>query len=305
MNSPAIATILRQPFLPHQQNRNQNLKKRPQISIQTNNSKSTIDTTVQWTSSISRHCRSGCILEAALEFTRMRLYGTNPSHITFVTLLSGCADFPSNNVMVSTALLDMYAKFGRMDLATVVFDGCDFWTALLNGFVKRDYFEEALEYFRVMQISGVEPDYLTIISVLNVCANVRTLGIGLWMHRYVPKQDFKDNVRVCNNLMDVYSRFGCIEFARQVFQRMHKRTLVSWNSIIVGFAVNGFVGEALEYFNLMQKGVFKTDEVSFTGALTACSHAGLIEDGLQYFDIMKKIYRVSPQIEHHGCIVDL
>ncbi|GAY62776.1 hypothetical protein CUMW_220470 [Citrus unshiu] len=155
-----------------------------------------------------------------------------------------------------------------------------------------------------MQISGVEPDYLTIISVLNVCANVRTLGIGLWMHRYVPKQDFKDNVRVCNTLMDVYSRFGCIEFARQVFQRMHKRTLVSWNSIIVGFAVNGFVGEALEYFNLMQKGVFKTDEVSFTGALTACSHAGLIEDGLQYFDIMKKIYRVSPQIEHHERLED-
>lgn len=176
---------------------------------------------------------------------------------------------------------------------------------MLNGFVKRDYFEEALEYFRVMQISGVEPDYLTIISVLNVCANVRTLGIGLWMHRYVPKQDFKDNVRVCNNLMDVYSRFGCIEFARQVFQRMHKRTLVSWNSIIVGFAVNGFVGEALEYFNSMQKEGFKPDGVSFTGALTACSHAGLIEDGLRYFDIMKKIYRVSPRIEHYGCIVDL
>ncbi|KAK9175460.1 hypothetical protein WN944_027467 [Citrus x changshan-huyou] len=267
MNSPAIATILRQPFLPDQQNPNQNLKKRPQISIQTNNSKSTIDTTVQWTSSISRHCRSGCILEAALEFTRMRLY---------VKMLD---EMPVRDAIS--------------------------WTALLNGFVKRGYFEEALECFREMQISGVEPDYVTIISVLNACANVGTLGIGLWIHRYVLKQDFKDNVKVCNTLIDLYSRCGCIEFARQVFQRMHKRTLVSWNSIIVGFAVNGFVGEALEYFNSMQKEGFKPDGVSFTGALTACSHAGLIENGLRYFDIMKKIYRVSPRIEHYGCIVDL
>ncbi|KAH9659580.1 pentatricopeptide repeat-containing protein [Citrus sinensis] len=361
MNSSATATILPQPFLPHQQNPNQNLTTTPQISIQTNNSKSTVNPTVQWTSSISRHCRSGRIAEAALEFTRMTLHGTNPNHITFITLLSGCADFPSqclflgamihglvcklgldrNNVMVGTALLDMYAKFGRMDLATVVFDAMRVkssftwnamidgymrrgdiesavrmfdempvrdaisWTALLNGFVKRGYFEEALECFREMQISGVEPDYVTIISVLNACANVGTLGIGLWIHRYVLKQDFKDNVKVCNTLIDLYSRCGCIEFARQVFQRMHKRTLVSWNSIIVGFAVNGFVGEALEYFNSMQKEGFKPDGVSFTGALTACSHAGLIEDGLRYFDIMKKIYRVSPRIEHYGCIVDL
>ncbi|KAH9699502.1 pentatricopeptide repeat-containing protein [Citrus sinensis] len=182
---------------------------------------------------------------------------------------------------------------------------------MIDGYMGHGNIESAVKMLDEMPVRDAISGLLCLMGLLREIilrkhwSIFETLGIGLWMHRYVPKQDFKDNVRVCNTLMDVYSRFGCIEFARQVFQRMHKRTLVSWNSIIVGFAVNGFVGEALEYFNLMQKGVFKTDEVSFTGALTACSHAGLIEDGLQYFDIMKKIYRVSPQIEHHGCIVDL
>ncbi|RVW83527.1 Pentatricopeptide repeat-containing protein, chloroplastic [Vitis vinifera] len=70
----------------------------------------------------------------------------------------------------------------------------------------------------------------------------------------------------------MYSRCGCIRLARQVFEQMPKRSLVSWNSMIVGFALNGHAEEALEFFNLMRKEGFRPDGVSFTGALTACSH---------------------------------
>ncbi|XVF19636.1 hypothetical protein REPUB_Repub11eG0127700 [Reevesia pubescens] len=86
---------------------------------------------------------------------------------------------------------------------------------------------------------------------------------------------------------------------------MQKRTLVLWNSIILGFAVNAFAEEALKYFDSMQKEGFNTDEVSFTGAITACSDAGLVDEGHCYFDIMKSVYKISPRIEHLGCIVDL
>ncbi|KAK6926520.1 E motif [Dillenia turbinata] len=71
--------------------------------------------------------------------------------------------------------------------------------------------------------------------------------------------------------------------------------MVSWNSIIVGFAVNGHAEEALKFFDRMRADGFEPDGVSFTGALTACSHAGLVEGGV----------RISPRIEHYGCIVDL
>jgi pentatricopeptide repeat protein len=69
--------------------------------------------------------------------------------------------------------------------------------------------------------------------------------------------------------------------------------------------VNGHAEEALVFFNLMQKEGFKPDGVSFTGALTACSHAGLVDEGLHFFDNMKRIHKIIPRIEHYGCIVDL
>ncbi|KAM1873079.1 hypothetical protein ACFX13_006963 [Malus domestica] len=75
----------------------------------------------------------------------MRRAGVEPNHVTFVTLLFGCAHFPAkgvqfgpslhayarklgldtNNVMVGTAVIDMYAKCGGVDFARLVFYGLD------------------------------------------------------------------------------------------------------------------------------------------------------------------------------------
>ncbi|KAM0996962.1 hypothetical protein ACFX2C_006904 [Malus domestica] len=263
----------------------------------------------------------------------MRRAGVEPNHVTFVTLLFGCAHFPAkgvqfgpslhayarklgldtNNVMVGTAVIDMYAKCGGVDFARLVFYGLDVknsmsWNTMIDGYMKngkKGQFEQAFEWFREMQLAGVEPDYVTIFAVNAACADLGTLGLGLWLNHFVMKRDFKDNVRISNSLVDMYSRCGCIGFARQVFENMLERTLVSWNSMIVGFAVNGHAEEALEFFNLMQKKGLKPDGVSFTGALTACSHAGLVDEGLHYFDNMKGVHRITPRIEHYGCIINL
>ncbi|EYU20652.1 hypothetical protein MIMGU_mgv1a0263781mg, partial [Erythranthe guttata] len=58
-------------------------------------------------------------------------------------------------------------------------------------------------------------------------------------------------------------------------------------------------------FHSMQKDGFDPDSVSFTGALTACSHAGLVDEGIKLFKTMRKVHRITPRIEHYGCIVDL
>lgn len=291
----------------------------------------------------------------------MRLSGVEPNDITFVTLFSGCARFPSqgfllgpsvhgfarklgldvDNVMVGTALVDMYAKFGEMGFARLNFDHMvirnkvswntmingymrngEFgeaiklfdemperdavsWTVLIDGFVKKAKFEEALGWFQKMQVAGTDPDFVTIVSVLSAVANLGTLGLGLWLHRFVLIQEFRGNVRVNNSLIDMYCRCGCVDLARKVFDNMRERSLVSWNSIIVGLACNAYAEEALHYFHLMQKDGFKPDGVSFTGALTACSHAGLVEEGLKLFETMTRVHKITPRIEHYGCIVDL
>ncbi|KAL5984027.1 hypothetical protein ACLOJK_018129 [Asimina triloba] len=245
------------------------------------------------------------------------------------------------NVVSGTALVGMYAKCARMESARRAFDEIEeknsfswntmidgymrngdveaavslfhsmpsrdkvSWTAMIGGFVRNGHFEEALECFREMQRAGIERDYVTVIAVITACADLGALGQGMWMHRYVLKeQDFRENLRVRNSLIDMYARCGSIEFARQVFGKMPKRNVVSWNSIVVGYAINGHAEDALEHFSLLRKAGFEPDGVSFTGALTACSHAGLVDEGLRYYDEMKAS-GIAPRLEHYGCLVDL
>lgn len=322
---------------------------------------SSFDPLASWTSSIARQCQKGHLSAAAVEFKRMRVAGIEPNHITFVTLLSGCSRFPAqassfgasihgyarkigldvDNVMVGTALIDMYAKFGEMGLSRLCFESMIFrnkvswntlidgymrngyfeeainlfdemperdvisWTALINGFVKKECFEEALVLFQEMQLSRVQPDHVVIVSILSAIANLGTLGLGMWVHRFGLKHGYVDNVRVTNSLVDMYCRCGYVDLACQVFERMGKRTVVSWNCVISGLAMNGHAEESLKYFNLMQKDGFEPDEVSFTGALTACSHAGLANEGVNLFQRMRSGHKITPRMEHYGCLVDL
>ncbi|CAH9134487.1 unnamed protein product [Cuscuta epithymum] len=247
----------------------------------------------------------------------------------------------TQNIKVGTALVSMYSKFGELGFAGLVFDHMSArnrvtwntmidgyirnamfeeaielfdempernvvsWTAMIGGFAKHGRFQEALEWFQDMLSSGVEPDYVTLIPALSACANLGSLSLGLWLHRFSLQHKLIDNIRVNNTLIDMYCRCGCVDLALQVFERMPERSLVSWNSIIVGLAVNGNADEALEHFNMMQKEGFQPDGVSYTGALTACSHAGLVKDGLTLFKTMKEVHGIPPTIEHYGCVVDL
>ncbi|KAL6199562.1 hypothetical protein ACLB2K_029346 [Fragaria x ananassa] len=107
--------------------------------------KEQIDQTVLWTSSIAQRCRNGQLAQAISQFIQMRRAGVEPNHITFVTLLSGCAHFPAKaaffgpslhayvcklgldrtNVIVGTTLIDMYAKSGRVEFARLAFGGME------------------------------------------------------------------------------------------------------------------------------------------------------------------------------------
>ncbi|CAL9171460.1 unnamed protein product [Musa hybrid cultivar] len=322
---------------------------------------------VSWTAAIARQARRGRLSDAACAFGDMLSAGVNPNNVTLVALLSACADFPSypsalplgcaihaqslkrrrpdaapeEVVVFSTALVDMYAKCGRADLAGEVFDRMPVkntvsfntmiagymragdvdhalswfnrmprkdkvsWTVVIDGCVKNGLVEEALDCFRAMQLSRIDADYVTILAVIAACTSLGALNHGLWVHRYVKNHGLSNNVRLANSLIDMYSRCGRVDFAHQLFERMCTRTLVSWNSIVVGFAVNGCCHEAIEHFKMMRSEGFGPDGVSFTGVLTACSHAGLVHEGLKFYDLMRKHYKLPPRVEHFGCLVDL
>ncbi|KAG0476416.1 hypothetical protein HPP92_013257 [Vanilla planifolia] len=103
----------------------------------------------------------------------------------------------------------------------------------------------------------------------------------------------------------MYSKCGNVQKACRIFNKMQKKDLISWNSMIGGLAYNGFGEDAIALFYKMIEENQKPNDVTFVGILTACTHAGLVDLGLQFFHSMKSEYSLMPKVEHCACIVDL
>jgi len=156
-----------------------------------------------------------------------------------------------------------------------------------------------------MQNIGLKPDDVTLVGVLNSCANLGVLELGKWVHAYIDKNWIKADGYIGNALVDMYAKCGSIDQAFRVFQGMKNRDVYSYTAIIVGLAMHGEAEKALSIFSKMPSVGIEPDEVTFIGVLSACSHAGLVAEGQKYFEEMSRVYNLIPQTEHYGCMVDL
>lgn len=80
-------------------------------------------------------------------------------------------------------------------------------------------------------------------------------------------------------LVDMYSKCGDVNSARQLFDRMPKRDLVSYTSMISGYAHNGYSIEALDFFTLMQNSDVKANRVGLLSVFLACGRLGALRKG--------------------------
>lgn len=228
------------------------------------------------------------------------------------------------SVFVQNSLLHLYAACGLFERAHQLFEGMldrnlVTWNTIINGFAINGRPNEALTLYRDMMMprplstegqpavqGPVEPDGFTMVSLLSACAELGALALGRRVHVYLWKVGLDANSHVGNALIDLYAKCGTIGDARKVFDEMsHSRTAVSWTSLIVGLAVNGFGKEALGLFGDMGRAGLAPTEITFVGVLYACSHCGLVDDGFRYFERMRMDYGIAPKIEHFGCMVDL
>jgi len=81
--------------------------------------------------------------------------------------------------------------------------------------------------------------------------------------------------------------------------------VVSWNSILAGFAMHGHGNKALEHFKQMCEEGVVPDDVTFVCILSACSHAGLVDEGIRLYGSMTETYMIFAKVEHNACMVDL
>ncbi|XP_062113622.1 pentatricopeptide repeat-containing protein At2g20540-like [Humulus lupulus] len=209
------------------------------------------------------------------------------------------------------SLISGYARLGKMRRARELFNEMPnktivSWTAMISGYTKIGCYSDALDVFRKMQKLGIEFDEVSIISVLPVCAQLGALEIGKWIHIYSDKNGLlKRSTSVCNAIIEMYAKCGCIDPALQIFDQMTKKDVISWSTMIGGLAHHGEAYKAIELFRDMERAKVQPNGITFLSLLSACVHGGFWSEGLNYFESMRNDYHLHIEIEHYGCLVDL
>lgn len=286
-----------------------------------------------WNTLIRACARSvECKEQAIVLYHRMLEEGiVMPDKHTFTFVLKACAYLFSlfegkqvhaqvlklglhSDVYINNSLIHFYATCGYSDLAQKLFDimserSVVSWNVMIDAYVRFGEFDKALELFGDMQ-NMFEPDGYTMQSVISSCAGLGALSFGMWAHAYLLRKFgadmVSDDVLVNNCLVDMYCKCGSWEIAQQVFERMPKRDVNSWNSMILGLAMHGKAETALDYFvTMVSTERFVPESITFVAVLSACNHRGMVSEGRKYFDMMISKYKIEPRLEHYGCLVDL
>jgi pentatricopeptide repeat protein len=103
----------------------------------------------------------------------------------------------------------------------------------------------------------------------------------------------------------MYSRCGLIKEAKNTFDSIGNKDLISWNAMLAAFAQNGLGRKVIETFKNMLTTKCKPDHISYVSVLSGCSHMGLVDEGKHYFNSMTQVFGISPTNEHFSCMVDL
>ncbi|KAI5081458.1 hypothetical protein GOP47_0004641 [Adiantum capillus-veneris] len=284
---------------------------------------------VTWNVFIGGYAENGNPEAAFRCFKQMRIEGVLPNADTFVHSLKACAILSAlcegknlhveiesqrlaeRNIYVGSSLIDMYAKCGSFALAKLVLEKLPVqnvvsWTALIAGYEEHGLSEEALKCFDAMQCKGAFSNSVTYVSALKACGSIGAIDKGKDIHAEAERQGFlKGDVAVGNALVDMYVKCGSLVRAQQVFDTLSGRDVVSWTTLLTGYAQQGESVQVLDVFDRMIDDGVMPNSVTFAIVLSACNRAGLVDESYMLLEAMSTEYGILPTIEHFTWVIDV
>lgn len=205
----------------------------------------------------------GCLVTGDLNFGR-QIHG-----------LIICRDVESCSVM--NALMDMYIKFGGMDIALKIFrrianKDVVSWNTLLGGFSQ--YPEVVASFFHDLMLTSVNPNHVTFSILFRQCGELFDINLGLQFYSVALHLGHLDDATVTSSLIDMFSMCKAMEMAQLVFDSAIFKNIINWNGLISGYNLNCCYNKALQTFcNLWELGVGAND-FTFSNILEACGSSG-------------------------------
>ncbi|XP_011624817.1 pentatricopeptide repeat-containing protein At2g39620 [Amborella trichopoda] len=283
---------------------------------------------VTWNAMVNGYAQMGHAHKAMETFRHMQSVGLKLDSSTLVGLLPSCALLKAINngncihghaiklgfesdLHVMNATIDMYAKCGCIGHAEKLFE-TEFvkdeisWNTMIAGYAQNGRPKDAVSIFCWMrEKEELQPNLVSIVNIIPAYAQLAALNEGKTIHSYIVKTGFFSSIIVINSLIDMYSKCGHLGMAREIFDLMPHRDMVSWNAMLSGYAIHGHGQDAIFLFSQMRENSVLFDDLSLLSVLSACRHEGLVDEGLRIFESMRYENYIEPNMEHHACMVDL
>ncbi|KAL4579502.1 hypothetical protein LXL04_015651 [Taraxacum kok-saghyz] len=153
----------------------------------------------------------------------------------------------STNGFIGSKLISLYAYLHKPVLSKQVFDAFHgykdvfLWNSIIKAYFSNGMYPQCLECYSSMRAStSLLPNQFTVPMVVSACAELGDLVYGMIEHNLVLKVGiFEETSAVGSSFVYMYSKCGYVESARQVFDEMHLRDVVSWTALIIGYVQNG------------------------------------------------------------------
>ncbi|KAF5202883.1 Pentatricopeptide repeat-containing protein [Thalictrum thalictroides] len=217
-----------------------------------------------------------------------------------------------SDVHVGSCLIDMYSKRKNVIMGRQIFDRMKCrnvvaWTSMIALYAQNGCSDKALMLFREMQLrDGMEPNRISLISILPACNSLGVLMQGKQIHGYAIRKEYYLEVSLLNALIDMYSKCGGLNIARRVFDNdSYCKDTISWCSMISGYGVNGKGGEAILLYKKMIQSGIKPNNITLVSVLSGCARSGMVTEGLDIYSSAINDHGILPTVEICSCMVDM
>ncbi|KAM2117955.1 hypothetical protein COP2_010471 [Malus domestica] len=221
---------------------------------------------ISWSAMIDGYIQGGFHKEALEIFNDMQKENlTSPKKFVLSSVLAACANvgaldqgkwihahIKKNNIqldaVLGTALLDMYAKCGRIDMAWEVFENVkqkeiSTWNAMIGALAMHGRAEDAIELFAKMQMRKLEPNGITFLNALNACAHSGFVEKGLEIFSSMKRfYGIEPEVEHYGCAVDMFGRAGKLEEAEQLINLMPiEPNAAVWGALLGACRIHGNV----------------------------------------------------------------
>ncbi|KAK2988506.1 hypothetical protein RJ640_009548, partial [Escallonia rubra] len=268
----------------------------------------------------------GCFDYALLFYFKMLSYGTLPDKYTFPYVIKACGGLGSLglgklihdmirelgfvvDVYVGSSLVKFYAENDSINNARWLFDRLPqrdrvLWNVMLNGYVKHGDSDNVIGLFVKMRNTEIKPNSVTYACVLSVCASDGMTKIGAQIHGLVVRCGLEIDYPVANTLIVLYAKCRCLFDARELFDAITQKDLVSWNGMIGGYVQNGFMLEASDLFREMISSGVKPDTITFASFLPSVSGSSRLDLGKEIHGYIMR-YGVTLDVFLKNALIDM